>query len=143
MKISKILVGIYILIVLSLSATCVYIYNENENPNFKVYVGTPISEDTVNFGPQIKDKKVVNDMILGFMNATTIDKPEITKNLPDSNIKIDDEKEGICYLWVKVWIDKDEVIFTSGDDGEEVEYKKLNGDFREDFIKYISTYKSK
>lgn len=49
---------------------------------------------------------------------------------------------GVCYLWLKVWVNGDDVIFLSREDeSESSSYKKINGDSAKMIVEYISKYK--
>lgn len=128
--------------IIILSVGCIYLYRETTKPNFNVSIGVPVDENTVGFGLAINDKNVVNDILLSLIRAKTINKPSIVETLPNANIRIDDTKIGICYLWLKVWIDGDEVILSLGEDeSESASYKKISGELAKELIDYISEYK--
>lgn len=84
----------------------------------------------------------MNDILLSLIGAETINKPSIANTLPKANIRIDDTKMGVCYLWLKVWVNGNDVIFLLGEDGSEnSSYKKINGDSTKTIVEYISKYK--
>ena len=130
------------IITIILSVGCVYLYQETTKPAFNVYIGDSKDESVIDFGLAIDDKYVVNDILLSLIGAETINKPSIADTLPNANIRIDDTKIGVCYLWLKVWVNGDDVIFLSREDGSESSsYKKINGDSAKMIVEYISKYK--
>ncbi|MGL5315760.1 MAG: hypothetical protein ACRC92_21075, partial [Peptostreptococcaceae bacterium] len=119
-----------------------HLYRETTKPVFSVSIGVPTAEDSTSFGLEINDKNVVNNILLSLIRAESIDKISITDALPDANIKIDDTKMGVCYLWLKVWINGDEVVISLNEDGSNSSlYKKINGQLAKELINYISEYK--
>lgn len=142
MKKNNIIITILTVSIILLSVGCIYLYRENDKSVFNISIGVPVDEDTINFGLEINDKNVVNNILLSLIRAESINKTSITDSLPDANIKIDDIKIGACYLWLKVWINGDEVIFSLGDDdSNSSSYKKINGQLAKEVINYISEYK--
>ena len=142
MKKNNIIITILTVSIILLSVGCIYLYRETTKPIFNVSIGVPVDENTINFGLEINDKNVVNNILLSLIRAESINKTSITDSLPDANIKIDDTKKGVCYLWLKVWINGDEVIFSLGDyDNNSSSYKKINGQLAKEVINYISEYK--
>ena len=142
MKKNNIVITILTVSIILLSVGCIYLYRENDKSVFNISIGVPVDEDTINFGLEINDKNVVNNILLSLIRAESINKTSITDSLPDANIKIDDTKIGACYLWLKVWINGDEVIFSLGDDdSNSSSYKKINGQLAKEVINYISEYK--
>ncbi len=142
MKKNNIIITILTVSIILLSVGCIYLYRENDKSVFNISIGVPVDEDTINFGLEINDKNVVNNILLSLIRAESINKTSITDSLPDANIKIDDTKIGACYLWLKVWINGDEVIFSLGDDdSNSSSYKKINGQLAKEVINYISEYK--
>lgn len=138
----NITVIILIIIAIILSSGCIYLYQETTKPTFDVSIGIPKDESVVEFGLAIDDKYVVNDILLSLIGAETINKPSIADTLPNANIRIDDTKIGVCYLWSKVWVNGDDVIFLLGEDGKEgSSYKKIKGDSAKMIVEYISKYK--
>ena len=90
----------------------------------------------------IDDKYVVNDILLSLIGAETINKSSIADTLLNADIRIDDTKMGVCYLWLKVWGNGYDVIFLSREDRRESSsYKKINGDSEKIIVQYISKYK--
>lgn len=105
-------------------------------------IGDSKDESVIDFGLAIDDKYVVNDILLSLIGAETINNPSIADTLPKANIRIDDTKMGVCYLWLKVWVNGDDVIFLSREDeSESSSYKKINGDSAKMIVEYISKYK--
>lgn len=142
MKKNNIIITILTVSIILLSVGCIYLYRENDKSVFNISIGVPVDEDTINFGLEINDKNVVNNILLSLIRAESINKTSITDSLPDANIKIDNTKIGACYLWLKVWINGDEVIFSLGDDdSNSSSYKKINGQLAKEVINYISEYK--
>ncbi|MGL4454187.1 MAG: hypothetical protein ACRCTZ_23805 [Sarcina sp.] len=138
----NITVSLLAIIAIILFGGCIYLYQETTKPAFNVSIGIPRDESVVEFGSPIDDKSVVNNILLNLIGAETITQPSITETLPDANIRIDDTKMGVCYLWLKVWTSENEVILLAGENGEEgASYKKIEGDSVKNIIEYISKYK--
>lgn len=142
MKKKNIIIAILTVSTIILSVGCIYLYRETTKPIFNVSIGIPIDENTTDFGIEINDKEVVNNILLSLIHAESINKTSITDDLPDANIKIDDTNIGVCYLWLKVWINGDEVILSSGEyEDKSSSYKKINGQLAKELVNYISEYK--
>ncbi|MGL5329413.1 MAG: hypothetical protein ACRDD7_09095 [Peptostreptococcaceae bacterium] len=136
MKKDKVLIGILYVIVLILLGGCIYLWKETKMPSLNVSIGVTIDEDKVEFGEVIDDKDLVNNMLFGMIDSELIEKPEIAKNLPDANIRVDDVDGGICYMWAEVWIDGEDVIFSldTKDKHANPRYKIIYGGFKELFL---------
>ncbi len=136
---------ILFIVALLLLGGCLYFFNESRKPDNKIVIGIPANEEITYYGDAIDSKEDANYIRLALMSSISIDKPEISKKLPDATIRIDDTDIGATYLFTDVWFDNDKVIFALGgkDDPYGTEYKETVGDFGKDIINYISKYKPK
>lgn len=129
-KIAYILLGI---IILCLLGGNLYFIRESKKPMYKIVIGTPVDSERTNTGDIVKNKEDAHLIEFALMNAISIEKPEISKRLPDATIWLNDWNLGLSYLIIDVWFDGDKAIFAMGFDPE---YKESVGTFGDD-VKYI------
>ena len=71
----------------------------------------------------------------------SIDKPEISENLPNLAIMFSDRRQKIGYYTAKFWVDGDTVIIENS--LSEPKYRLLDGHRAEELKQLIETYKVK
>lgn len=123
----------------------IYLSTKTEKLDYDITVGIPVrgedgsvASNFLNAKP-VLDKSESNSLIFYFMDATSIDKPEICENLPNLVIKFNDSKDGIQYYKVNVWIDGNSLII--GTTGEQPKYKIIDNGREEEILKIIEKYR--
>ena len=139
---SKILISIMAVVIVILLGLCLYFYKQSKILDDSMFIGTPINSKQINYSDVIRSKDDFRTIQQALISSVSIDKPSIANNLPNANIRIDDSKQGICYLFADVWFDNDKVIFAlGGKDFKDAEYKEISEDFGKVVIECISKYK--
>ena len=88
-----------------------------------------------------KDSDKATLLIFSLMDGVSIDKPEISENLPNLSIMFSDRRQNLGFHIAKFWIDDDTVIIENG--LSESNYRILDGHRAEELKKLIETYKVK
>ncbi|WP_297522407.1 hypothetical protein [uncultured Clostridium sp.] len=130
----KILIGA---VMLGLLCGVGYFYNEANKPDINIRIGTPKGEGIIEYSGIILDKDIVNYIQMGLIIANSVEKEEvkdIVSKLPSATITTDDTDEGVRYLEIECWIDKNDVIFKVQN-----EYRRTVGDWGEHIKGYINT----
>lgn len=123
-------------IILGLVAGNVYFINESRKPPYPMMIGRLVRVDRIDFGDVIKSKEDVHDITFALIDARSIEKPEVSNNLPDATLWINDWHIGVTWRIVDVWFDGDEVIFGSRDKN----YKTIIGNQGERIKEIIFKY---
>jgi hypothetical protein len=139
---SKILIYIMAIVIVILLVVCLYFYKQSKTLDDSMFIGTPININQINYSDVIRSKDDFRTIQQALISSVSIDKPSISNDLPNANIRIDDSKQGICYLFADVWFDNYKVIFAlGGKDFKDAEYKEVSEDFGKVVIECISKYK--
>lgn len=135
-----------LLIIISLLlGSNIYLYTKTEKLDYDILVGTPVKGEDESIGSNFLNSKPIsnkddfNTLIFYLMDATSIDKPKICENLPDSIITFNDWENGIQYYEINIWINKNSLII--GTIGEESSYKIIENNRAEEILNIIEKYK--
>ena len=126
-----------------LSGVSFYFFKESKKPDYKLLIGYYVKEDAKLFSHPITDKDDYRSILFLFINATSIERPDIIDKLPDASIAINDSKMGLGYLDADLWFDNDKIIIALGSKfSTYYEYKEINGEQGKSYIEsLISKYK--
>ncbi|MBS6503730.1 MAG: hypothetical protein KH415_19310 [Clostridium sp.] len=72
----------------------------------------------------MNNRNEINIIIFSLMNASSIEKSELSKSIRGSTIWINDSKEGITYYKINFWINENSIIIENENETK-TEYKKL------------------
>ena len=143
-KVSIVLLGI--LLALSVLGN-VYFYKQTKKLDYSIMIGKPVGNDylttAVDYHETLtdKDSDKATLLIFSLMDGVSIDKPEISENLPNLAIMFSDRRQKIGYYTAKFWVDGDTVIIENS--LSEPKYRLLDGYRAEELKKLIETYKVK
>ena len=109
---TKLTVVLVILLVIS----NMYFMNEAKKPDYKIYIGIPVSAEDGSDGFDFTESKPLkkeksSDMILSLLSAHTVEAPEKEERFPDAVISVSDwEKNKEHYLFT-FWLEENSVLF--------------------------------
>lgn len=119
---------------------CYFIY-ESSKPNYKILVGSYVSQDLLYAGNVIKSKEDAHRVELALMRANSIDQPEVSSRLPDATLSINDWKNGMQYIFMDIWFDGDKIVFGLGRDAQlGIMYKEVVGSYDQGIKDIIYKY---
>lgn len=121
----------------------IYFYNKTEKLDYAIRIGTHASRGEINFNKPLSNREDSNMVIFSLIDGISIEKPTVCEKLPDSTIWIDDWTLGATYLIVNLWVDNDTVIFETGVNSTEPEYKKVDGARGVELKKLLAKYNLK
>lgn len=143
----KVLIGILgILLVLSALGN-VYFYKQTKKLDYSIIIGKPVGNNSSTMGIHYhetltdKDSDQATLLIFSLMDGVSIDKPEISKNLPNLAIMFSDRRQNLGFYTAKFWIDGDTVIMENS--LAEPEYRLIDGYRTEELKELIESYKVK
>lgn len=143
-KVSIVILGI--LLVLSVLGN-MYFYKQTKKLDYSIMIGKPVESDysttAVDYHETLtdKDSDKATLLIFSLMDGVSIDKPEISKSLPNLAIMFSDRRQNLGYYTAKFWIDGDTVIIENS--LSESKYRLLDGHRAEELKNLIESYKVK
>ena len=136
-----------LLLIISLLIGNIYLYTKIQKLDYDIVIGVPvvgengdIANNFLNSKP-ISNKDDFNSLIFSLIDATSINKPIICENLPNSIITINDRENAIQYYDAYVWIDGTSLII--GTIEENPIYKIIDTNNSQKILKIIEKYTAK
>lgn len=109
----------------------IYFINKSQKLDYEILIGIPIkgeNSDTIcvnlSKSKPLNNRNEINIIIFSLMNASSIEKSELSKSIRGSTIWINDSKEGITYYKINFWINENSIIIENENETK-TEYKKL------------------
>lgn len=105
-----------VVLVIFLVISNMYFMNEAKKPDYKIYIGIPVSAEDGSAGFDFTESKPLkkeksSDIILSLLSAHTVEAPEKEERFPDAVISVSDwEKNKEHYLFT-FWLGENSVFF--------------------------------
>lgn len=113
----------------------IYFINKSQKLDYEILIGIPIkgeNSDTIcvntSKSKPLNNRNEINIIIFSLMNASSIEKPELSKSIPGSTIWSNDSKEGITYYKINLWINENSIIIENENETK-TEYKKIDNTY--------------
>lgn len=123
---TKLTVVLVILLVIS----NMYFMNEAKKPDYKIYIGIPVSAEDGSDGFDFTESKPLkkeksSDMILSLLSAHTVEAPGKEERFPDAVISVSDWKKNKEHYLFTLWLEEDSVIFKLENE-KGMEYREID-----------------
>lgn len=121
----------------------IYLYSKTEKIDYSIQIGTPISEDSIEFSNPIKNKNDAHTVFFSLINSISIDPPPVVNKTPDAVLKIDSRDLELTYSMIYIWINDDNnVIFKMSENSTSSPlYKSTTGIWGKNIKELIDNYK--
>lgn len=123
---TKLTVVLVILLVIS----NVYFMNEAKKPDYKTYIGIPVSAEDGSDGFDFAESKplkreTASDVMLSLLSAHTVEAPEMEERFPDAVLSVSDWKKNKEHYLFTFWLEENSVIFKSESE-KGTEYREID-----------------
>lgn len=123
---TKLTVVLVILLVIS----NMYFMNEAKKPDYKIYIGIPVSAEDGSDGFDFTESKPLkremsSNVILSLLSAHTVEAPKKEERFPDAVISVSDWKKNKEHYLFTLWLEEDSVIFKLENE-KGMEYREID-----------------
>lgn len=119
-----------VVLVILLFISNMYFMNEAKKPDYKIYIGIPVSAEDGSDGFDFTESKPLkkeksSDMILSLLSAHTVEAPKKEERFPDAVISVSDWKKNKEHYLFTLWLEEDSVIFKLENE-KGMEYREID-----------------
>ena len=119
-----------VVLVILLFISNMYFMNEAKKPDYKIYIGIPVSAEDGSDGFDFTESKPLkkeksSDMILSLLSAHTVEAPGKEERFPDAVISVSDWKKNKEHYLFTLWLEEDSVIFKLENE-KGMEYREID-----------------
>ena len=119
-----------VVLVIFLVISNMYFMNEAKKPDYKIYIGIPVSAEDGSDGFDFTESKPLkkeksSDIILSLLSAHTVEAPGKEERFPDAVISVSDWKKNKEHYLFTLWLEEDSVIFKLENE-KGMEYREID-----------------